>query len=103
MASTSQEKGNDLEEAKQAFETTVRHPDLEAVVTVRRRRRAKAFQCEDLLFVVEFKQSATAGNLRLLSVLMTVYSSILELVRKLKVYFDDKKRDTVSLDAQWMV
>ena len=65
---------------------------MEAVVTVRRRRRAKAFQCEDLLFVVEFKQSATAGNLRLLSVLMTVYSSILELVRKLKVYFDDKKK-----------
>ena len=93
MSSTSQGKGNDLEEAKQAFETTVHHPDLEAVVTVRRRRRAKAFQCEDLLFVVEFKQSATAGNLRLLSVLMTVYSSILELVRKLKVYFNDKKQD----------
>ena len=85
MASTSQEKGRDLEGAKKAFETTISHDDtLNTVISVRRRLRAKTFECEDLLFVVEFKQSTQGGSLPLMDCLVAVYRSVLDQVNKTK-------------------
>ena len=93
MASTSSgNKENNLEEAKEAVEGSLSYPVLEANISVRRRRRATKFLAEDLLFVVEFQQSEQGGNLPLLSVLVTVYKAVLELIKRLKTYFDDKKK-----------
>ena len=94
MASTSSgNKENNLEEAKEAVEGSLSYPVLEANISVRRRRRATKFLAEDLLFVVEFQQSEQGGKLPLLSVLVTVYKAVLELIKRLKTYFDDKKKE----------
>ena len=76
-----------MEGAKKAFETTINHGgSLNAVISVRRRLRAKTFDCEDLLFVVEFKQSTQGGSLPLMDCLVAVYRSVLDLVKNLKTY-----------------
>ena len=87
------EKENNLEIAQNEFEKTIRTPELIATISVRRRQRTRAqFMSADLLFEVRFSQSRQ-GNLTLLSCLVGIYHVILELVRKLKTFFDDDKEN----------
>ena len=64
-------KESDLEGAKRAVETTVTAQNVEADITVRRRRRGTRFTAHDLLFVIQFRQS-DLGNLPVLNVLISV-------------------------------
>ena len=85
------EKETNLEIAQEEFEKTVTTPELKATISVRRRHRMPAqFMSADLLFEIRFSQSRQ-GNLSLLSCLVGIYHVILELVRKLKTFFDDDK------------
>ena len=92
--STSQspnDKEGDLARAQRTFEGQTQTAELTSSITVRRRRRGLRFVAQDLLFVIKFEES-DAGELPILNVLMGIHSTILTLIRKLKNYFNDKKR-----------
>ena len=80
------------------METTVTAQNVEADITVRRRRRGTRFTAQDLLFVIQFRQS-DLGNLPVLNVLISVYHAVLTLVRRLKEYFSDKKKRLAFFSA----
>ena len=85
-------KETNLEHAKDVFEDTVCMPTLAATIKVRRRKRAKNFAAEDLLIEVHFGEKPSGGNLELMACLISVYEVLMTLVRKLRHYFDDRKR-----------
>ena len=90
-ATSNSNKEHDLGAARKKFESTQTTPTLQVNIIVRRRRRALRHAATDLLFVVSFSES-DAGELPVLNCLIVVYESILALIRKLKNYFNDKKR-----------
>ena len=102
MASTSKEKGTDLEEAKAVFEGTQAFDNLETVTTVRRRKRNQIFQSEDFLFVLEFKPLADGENMVLMACLLSIYHALLQLVRKWKPILMIRKEDTAFSAALLM-
>ena len=96
--STSSAKETDLSLAQGVFEGTITKPTIEAEIVVRRRKRGKAFVATDLVFDIQFRQS-TAGNLPVLSCLVSVHQVMLTLIAKLKEFFDDKKRRLAFFSA----
>ena len=84
------DKENDLERARQTFEDQTKTQELVTSITVRRRRRGLRHVAQDLLFIITFSES-DGGAIPILNVLVTIYQSIIELIRKLKKYFNDKK------------
>ena len=84
-------KETNLDLAKEVFEKKIPSPRIDAEIVVRRRKRGKAFVAEDILFEIQFRQSSS-GNLPLLSVVVSVYHVLKEIVEKLKGFYDDKKR-----------
>ena len=85
------DKENNLERAQKTFEGENKTKELVTSITVRRRRRGLRHVAQDLLFVISFRES-DAGSQPILNVLLGVHESILVLIRKLKRYFNDKKR-----------
>ena len=81
----------DLDLAKRTFDSETSTPTVKANIIVRRRRRPTRHVAQDLLFSVTFSQSQ-AGNIPVLTCLLGVYEIILNLVHKLKTYFDDKRQ-----------
>ena len=80
---------SDLEKAKNTFEGVVPYETLEVNIKVRRRMMGTAFCAQDIVFVLEFKQTGQAGNLPLLACMLTIHQALLELVRRLKTEFDN--------------
>ena len=78
------DKETNLAQAREAFESSISYPVLEANITFRRRKRGTKFLAEDLLFVIEFKESAQGGRLPIMSCLITMYKVVLSLVTKLR-------------------
>ena len=81
-----------MDDARKVFEGSLAYPTLEANFEVRRRKRASNFCVEDLVFVVEFKRGGQGGNLPLLSVMRTVDKVLIQVIQKLKDYFDETQK-----------
>ena len=89
-----------LKKVQEEFESSTRTPLIEATIEVRRRRRAKKFLAEDILFVVSFAPGEQ-GALSLLNVLTSIYEVVLTLLRRLRSHFkaDEKTKRIVFFSA----
>ena len=96
--STSSAKETDLTLAQGDFEETINQPTISAEIIVRRRKRGRAFVATDIVFEIQFRQS-TAGNLPLLSVLISVHKVMITLISKLKDYYNDRQRQLAFFSA----
>ena len=79
-----------FQNAKDTFEKTISNSQVNADITVRRRRRGRNFIAEDILYEVNFSQSHS-GNVTIISALISIYHVIIELVRSLKRFYSNKK------------
>ena len=79
---------SDLQSAKDTFEGVLTNETLEIDIKVRRRMMGTSFCAEDIVFVLEFKQTGQVGNLPLMACMLTIHQALLELVRRLKSEFD---------------
>ena len=80
---------SDLQSAKDTFEGVLAYDTLEVNIKVRRRMMASSFCAEDIVCVLEFKQTGEMGNLPLMACMLTIHQALLELVRRLKTEFDN--------------
>ena len=94
MASSSREE---LEAAKEHFVQTVDFPNISCKIGVRRlkfKKRKSPFLTEDLVFTLNFHPESqnAAEKILIMSSLVFVNEAVINLVDKLKDYFDDSKR-----------
>ena len=88
----------DLDAAKAEVESTITTQTVEADITVRRRRRGTRFTAQDLLFVIQFRES-DLGPLPVIAVLVSVYHAVITLIRRLRHYFSDEQRRLAFFSA----